>query len=172
MKRRAKMHRVWLLALIIALVSLPGCAKIKVVDRTLTNALPVMESGAAANTDKHDLAVLAIDFDPPLEYEQLVISKEGITLLVAVENSGSNNENNVAVQAELSTDDGQTVILSDESLITSIAPGEITIVRFKSQRDVPYRAAYQLKVSVVPVTGEARITNNQKSYDLYITQPE
>ncbi len=173
MKRRAKMRCVWLLVLAVALVSLPGCVKINIVDRTPATVLPPMELGAAANADEHNLAVLAIDFDPPLEYEQIMASKrEGITLLVAVENTGGSSEDSVTVQAELSTDDGQTVILEDENLIPVIAPGEIKIVRFKTLGDIPYRSAYQLKVRVVPVKGEARTANNQKSYDLYITQPE
>jgi len=172
MKRRAKMRYVWLPVLAVALVLLSGCVKIKVIDRTMATVLPPVELEAAANADEHDLAVLAIDFDPPLEYEQIMASREGITLLVAVENTGGNSENNVTVQAELSTDDGQTIILEDEDQIPTIAPGEIKIVRFKSLGDIPYRTAYQLKVQVAPVTGEARTANNQKSYDLYVTQPE
>ncbi len=171
MKRRAKMRCVWLLALVVTL-ALSGCVKISVVDRTSTTTLPPVEAKVGSNVDEHDLAVLAIDFDPPLEYEQIMAAKEGITLLVAVENSGDSSENNVTIQAELSTDDGQIVILEDENLIPNIAPGEITIVRFKSLGDIPYRNAYRLKVWIEPVSGEARITNNQKSYDLYVTQPE
>jgi hypothetical protein len=172
MKRRAKMRCVWLLVLAVALVSLPGCVKINIVDRTPATVLPPVELDAAANADEHNLAVLAIDFDPPLEYEQIMAGREGITLLVAVENTGGSSENGVTVQAELSTDDGQMVILEDETLIPAIAPGEIKIVRFKTVGDIPYRSAYQLKVEVVPVKGEARTANNQKNYDLYVTQPE
>lgn len=172
MKRKAKMRCFWLPVLAVALVFFPGCVKINIVDRTPTTTFPPVELNATANADKHDLAVLAIDFDPPLEYEQLITSKDGITLLVAVENSGDSNENDVTVQAELSTDDGQKVIMTNENLIPAIAPGEIRIVRFKSLGDIPYRTAYRLKVWVAPVTGEAFITNNQKSYDLYVTQSE
>jgi hypothetical protein len=172
MKRRAKVRCVWLLVLAVALVFLPGCAKIKIVDQTLAAVPTPLESAAVSNTDEHDLAVLAIDFDPPLEYEQIMAGREGITLLVAVENTGGSNESGVTVQAELSTDDGQTVILEDENLIPAIAAGEITIVRFKTLADIPHRTAYQLKVRVVPVIGETRAANNQKSYELYVTQPE
>jgi hypothetical protein len=172
MKHRAQMWCVWLLALVVVPILLPGCVQINIVDRTPTITLPTAELDSFANADKHDLAVLAIDFDPPLEYEQIMASREGITLLVAVENSGGNSEDNVTVQVELATDEGQTIVLKDESLIPAIAPGEIKIARFKSLGDIPYRTAYQLKVWVAPVTGEALITNNQKSYDLYITQPE
>ncbi|MDY7039288.1 MAG: hypothetical protein SVX38_00305 [Chloroflexota bacterium] len=172
MKHSTKMWCICFPVLSIALVLLPGCANIRIVDRTTETALPPADFDAAANADEHDMAVLAIDFDPPLEYEQIMLSKKGITLLVAVENSGCSNESNVTVQAALSTDDGKTVVLEDEKLIPDIAPGEITIVRFKSLGDIPYRKAYQLEVRVLPVTGEAHAVNNQKSYDLYVTQPE
>jgi len=117
------------------------------------------------------LAVLAIDFDPPLEYEQIVVKGEQATLLVAVENIGLQTATGVKVKARLSAYDDDTPILEKTCYIDTIAPGQIKIARFKDISRIPYRQAYHLQVWVLPVFGEVGMANNQKSYDLYITMP-
>jgi hypothetical protein len=159
-------------ALALAVVALSGCIKVEVVDRSpsITVASPAIPAEVAT---EHDLAVLAVDFDPPLQYDEIVALKtrgEGITLLVAIENTGTNAEQNVVVKVSLSKDNGKTVFLQKEGAIEAIAPGEIKIVQFKDT-DIPFSYAYQLSVQVVPVAGEVRVGDNQRKYDLLITQP-
>ncbi len=119
--------------------------------------------------DEHDVAVLAIDFDPSLEYEQIIAKGEQATLLVAVENIGLQTEEDVKVKAQLSAYEDDTPILEKTCHIDSIAPGQIKIARFRGISRIPYRPAYRLKVQVLPVPGEIGTANNQKSYDLYTT---
>jgi hypothetical protein len=121
--------------------------------------------------DEHDLAVLAIDFDPSLEYEQIMVKGEQATLLVAVENIGLQTEADVKVKARLSAHEDDTPILEKTCHIDTIAPGQIKIARFRGISRIPYRRAYRLKVWVLPVLGEVSTANNQKSYDLFVNMP-
>jgi hypothetical protein len=161
-----------LVALLLAAVCLSGCIQIQIIDRTPSVLEPVTPS-EQDQVEEHDLAVLAVDFDPPLEYEEIIARKnrgEGITLLVAVENTGVNTERGVTVEVELSKDKGATLFLHKQGSIETIAPGEIKIIHFKDT-EIPFSYEYSLRVRVEPVTGETRTIDNQKSYDLLITQP-
>jgi hypothetical protein len=114
-----------------------------------------------------------VDFDPPLVYEEILARKsrgEGITLLVAVENTGTHTEQGVLVQVQLSDRNGETSFLHKQGVIEIIAPGEIKIVQFRDT-DIPFSYEYELQVSVDPVVGETRLADNYKMYDLLITQP-
>jgi hypothetical protein len=158
--------------LIVATVIVSGCVNIEVIDRSsfTTNSI----SGVGQDElSEHDLAVLAVDFDPPLVYEEILASKsrgEGITLLVAVENTSTNTEQDVSVQVQLSDRNGETVFLHKQGVIETIAPGEIKIVQFRDT-DIPFSYEYELQVSVDAVVGETRLADNRKLYDLLITQP-
>ena len=159
-------------ALLLSVVCLSGCIRIQIVDRTPSTLAPTppMEK---EKVEAHDLAVLAVDFDLPLEYEKIMERKnkgEGITLLVAVENTGASTEQNVVVRVQLSKDEGRTVFLQKDEAVQSIAPGEIKLVHFRDT-EVPFSYEYRLRVSVLPVLGETQLVDNQKSYDLLITQP-
>ncbi len=162
-----------LVTLALALVS-AGCIQIQVIDRT-PQSTDLTAEAEGDELEEHDLAVLAVDFDPPLEYDEIMAQRdrgEGITLLVAVENTGSSTEHDVTVEVRLSKikDQDQVVLLSKEGTISEIAPGEIKIVHFKDT-DIPFSYRYSLWVHVVPVSGETRQSDNQKSYELLITQP-
>jgi hypothetical protein len=174
MSHRGETCRVWFVMVIVMLtsLSLAGCAEIKIVDRTpdSLNTLS-LSSKVVTPVEEHDLAVLAIDFDPPLDYEQIVVEGEQATLLVAVENIGLQTEADVKVKARLSGNEDDTPILERTCHIGAIAPGQIKIARFKDISRIPYRQEYLLKVWVLPVSGEIGVANNQRSYDLYITMP-
>jgi hypothetical protein len=165
---------VWLylkgLALIagVVLLCLTGCNRIEVVDRQegSDTEAPIPSQ---VTPDEHDLAILAVDFEPQLDYEQIVSDLNGITLLVAVENTGLSTETGVLVEAQLSADDGRTVIVERSAEIASIAPGETQVVRFSQLPRPPYRPTYQLSVQAVAVPGEANLTNNLRVYDITIT---
>ncbi|MBN1933743.1 MAG: hypothetical protein JW934_03710 [Anaerolineae bacterium] len=161
-----------LLLLVLSAFALNGCIQIQVIDRTPAVSEPVKETNKP-QIQEHDLAVLAVDFDPPLDYNKIMERKklgEGITLLVAVENTGVSTENDVTVQISLSKDQEQTPFLKQSGIISSIAPGEIKIIHFKDN-DIPLSYEYHLQVDVNPAKDETRLINNQKNYDLLITQP-
>ena len=173
MSQRGEMRCIWLVTVIMMLtsLSLAGCAGVEIVDRAPVSFDTLSLSKARTPVDEHDLAVLAIDFDPPLEYEQIMVRGEQATLLVAVENLGFQTEADVKVKARLSAYEDDTPILEKTCYIGPIAPGQIKIARFKDISRIPYRPAYRLKVWVLPVPGEVGMANNQRSYDLYITMP-
>jgi hypothetical protein len=158
--------------LILATMVSGGCVDVEVVDRT-SSVLQDAVGPGADEASEHDLAVLAVDFDPPLEYEEIIACRdrgEGITLLVAVENTGISVEQKVTVQVQLSESDSGKVFLHKEGTIASIVPGEIKIVQFRDT-DIPFSYEYSLDVDVLPVAGETRLVDNQKSYELLITRP-
>jgi hypothetical protein len=176
-KREASMSsRNWrriaaLILLSVAAIWTGGCSSIQIIDRTPSTVQP-RPSLQVQEIDEHNLAVLAVDFDPPLEYREILAARnrgEGITLLVAVENTGSVIERDVVVEVELYRDGGG-LILHQEGSVEAIAPGEIKLVRFKDA-EIPFSYRYQLKVHVLPVEGEVRLADNIKSYDLLVTGP-
>ena len=171
MSQRGKMRCIWLVTVIMMLasLSLAGCTTVQIVDRAPTPLDTLSPSKVRTRVDEHDVAVLAIDFDPPLDYEQIVVRGEQATLLVAVENIGLQTEADVIVKTRLSAYEDVTPILEKTCYIDTIAPGQIRIARFKDISRIPYRSVYRLKVWVLPVPGEIGIANNQRSYDLYRT---
>ena len=133
-------------------LALAGCVQVEVV-----GGLPSPGATSSATvatpsppTSEHDVAVLAVDFEPALEYEHIISDSEGITLLVAVENTGLWAEIDVQVEARLSSYKSDDPILEDVRAIDAIAPGEIKIVRSKTPSRIPYRPAYRLRVHVLP----------------------
>ena len=160
------------LVLFLAVVVTGGCVDVEVIDRSASAPSSVIVS-RQNSIEEHNLAILAVDFDPPLNYQEIMACKsrgEGITLLVAVENAGVHAERDVLVRARLSQRSSEMVYVEKQGMIETIAPGEIKIVHLRDT-DVPFSFEYTLSVSVVPVAGEKRFDDNFKSYDLLITQP-
>ena len=171
LSRKGK-HLAAFTVLLLAATFVSGCINIQLIDRTPSTIEPT-PSIPEHDIEEHNLAVLAVDFDPPLNYEDIVARRntgEGITLLVAVENTGATAERDVSVEVTLSKEEGNTLFLHKEGSIDAIAPGEIKLVHFKDT-EIPFSYEYQLRVHVAAVDGETRVTDNVKSYDLLITQP-
>lgn len=161
------LKRLALLAAIIIL-SLTGCIQIEVVDHQKEDnaGTPTLSE---ITPDEHDLAILAVDFEPQLDYEQIVNNPDGITLLIAIENTGMSTETDVLIETQLSCDETRTIIAERSAEIASIAPGETQVVRFAQIPRPPYRRAYQLSVQAVAVPGETNLANNSRIYDINIT---
>ena len=159
------LKRLTLMASLIAL-SLTGCFQIEVVDHQEQTDTT---TPSQITPDEHDLAILAVDFEPQLDYEQIVNNPDSITLLIAVENTGFSTEAGVAIEARLSCDEGRTTIVERSAEIASIAPGETQVVRFTQIPRPPYRPAYQLLVQAVAVPGETNLADNLRLYDIHIT---
>ena len=170
MSRRRKMRCIGFVAvMMLASLSLAGCAEVTGVDRAPAAFDTLSPSKTKTFVDEHDVAVLAIDFDPSLEYEQILAKGEQATLLVAVENLGLQTEAEVIVKVQLSANEDSIPILEKTCCIDTVAPGQIRIARFRGISRIPYRSAYRLKVWVPPIPGEIGIANNQRTYDLHIT---
>jgi hypothetical protein len=156
---------VWLLAVL----SLAGCAEVKVIDATPAVYTPeALTSPLPKGPVERNLVVLAVDFDPPLEYEQLLLRRQPISLLVAIENVGAIKEQDITVRAQLSTLEDPEFLLTQGASISSIAPGEIQVVRFGQLGAIPLHKTYSLEVIVDAVQGESDLTDNRKAYDIQI----
>jgi hypothetical protein len=156
---------------ILALASLAGCAGIEVIDATPASNSPELSAHRPSEGDgQHNLTIRSVDFYPPLNYHQLIIQQESLTLLVTIENTGSNTEHDVAVRAELSTPYDPDVSLSQGASLASIAPGQVQIVRFSRLGAIPYHQSYHLEVTVDAVSGEQNLADNLRAFDIEIQQ--
>ena len=160
----------WIIGVLtLTLLTLGACAEVSVVDITPDASTHELLAGAPASEEgRHDLAVLAVDFDPPLDYQQLILRQRSVALLVVIENSGTVTERDVTVRARLSAPTEDDLLLTQDLRVESIAPGEIQIVRFEGLGKIPYYDAYQLEVAVDPVGGESDPGNNRKAFDIEI----
>jgi hypothetical protein len=155
--------------LLLSVLSLVGCADVSIVDKEPTLSTPdALTNPAPSGDGTHNLAVLAVDFDPPLTYQQLVIRPQSVELLVAVENTGKVTERDVTVRAQLSTPQNPDGLLTQGASLASIAPGEIQIVHFARLSEIPFHETYILEVVVEPVPGETDLTDNTRAFELQI----
>jgi hypothetical protein len=157
-------------ALLLILLLLAGCAEVQVVEPVPSGTPSLFVSPLSSGEGDHNLAVMAAVLDPPLQYQQLILRRQSVTLLVAIENRGASTERNVAVHATLTSPRDAELSLSQEASVASIAPGEIQIVRFARLQEIPYYSAYRLEVSVDPVAGELDLSDNGKVYDVRISR--
>ena len=157
--------------LLMALVTLSGCVEVHEVDTAATASTPDVFTSPLPGVEYHNLAVLTVDFDPPLDYQQLILHRQSVTLLVAVENTGSYTQRDVTVRAELSTLEDAEFLLTRGASVESIAPGEIQVVHFARLGEIPYHQVYHLEVIVDPVDGESDLGDNLKAFDIQIHQP-
>jgi hypothetical protein len=172
--RNRGLKQSWLFgALLLVLVTITGCVEVEVRDAIPAAGAPEpFASPLLGEDEEHNLAILAVDFDPPLDYQQLIIRRRSIALLVAVENRGTSTERDVAVRAQLSTSEDPDLLLSQGASISSIAPGEIQVVRFAQFGRIPYHQIYRLEVAVDPIKGESDLGDNRKAFDIEIRQDE
>lgn len=161
--------RVAVLLSALLLTVLTGCTQFQVETRQL-DALTTTAQDVSARLPQHDVAVLAIDFDPPLETIQSLSDLETVSLLVAVENTGLAAERNVVVRAELRLDNREpSPVLVRTATVEQLAPGEVRVIRLQGLSEIPIRTEYWLRVRAIPVVGESDITDNQRIYRLQLT---
>jgi len=158
--------------LLLAAVALSGCVEVQIVDATpvagsdLVQTAPELPAGGP-----HDLAVLAVDFDPPLDYHHLITLRQPISLLVAVENRGGATERKVAVAVLLTSPEAPALEKTGAATIESISPGEIQVVRFPALQEIPLLMRYRLDVTVGPLEEERSLSDNRMSFEIKI-RPE
>jgi hypothetical protein len=175
--RRVSLRRVVLVTLLVLVsILILGCQPlIEVVQPAaadaIVNSVPAL---ATVAPDERGVAVIGIDFDPPLEAGQLLASG-GVTLLVALENQGQVVESNVRVTARLFDPSaaGKTIDLANETVtVKQLNPGELRVVRFTQVTDLPSRERYKLLIEVTPVPGERERADNVKTYDIIVRAAE
>lgn len=157
-------------ALVLVALALTGCVEVEVRDVTPAAEVPAqfVDGPLAPGEGERNLGILAVEFDPPLDYKRIILAPESVTLLVAVENTGSRTARDTAVRAELTSPDYPDLLLTDTVLIESIAPGEIQVVRFPPLQDIPRMWHYHLEVLVDNVEGERDLADNVRSLDIEI----
>lgn len=159
-----------ILLLIFVSTVLLGCQPlIEVVQPATPLASPV-----AVPVDDRGVAIMGVDFDPPLEAGQLLVTG-GVTLLVAIENQGQIMEPSVRVTARLLDPDAPSRAgdLANETVIVkSLDPRELRVVRFTQVTELPIREHYKLLVEVIPLPGERERSDNVKTYDILVRPTE
>lgn len=156
-----------LLSLLLSVV-LAGCTQVRIETRPL-DTFNALTQDVSAKIQEHDLAVLAIDFDPPLDTIVSVQDLSGAHLLIAVENSGLFVERDLTLLAELRLDSRDpSPVLVRLASIDQIAPGEAKVVRLLGLSEIPIRTEYWLKVRISPVVGEEDVADNQRIYRLQL----
>ena len=145
-------------------VTLTGCVRLEVVDTQPT----VGTSIPSASPPEHNLAILTVDFEPPLNYQQLILGPQSLSLVISIENTGSHTERNVTVRAELSTPEDPDMLLTQGASVASIDPGKVQVVRFSCLGEIPYHQNYHLEVVVEPVDGESDLIDNIRAFDIQI----
>lgn len=118
----------------------------------------------------HALAVVGVDFDPPLQYEQ-IMAAGGVSLVVAVHNRGLYTESEVEVTAQLydPAARGKPIpLLNETAVIETLEPGDVRLVRFGQVTALPLRGRYKLVVQVSAVTGETDRSDNVRIYEIVV----
>jgi len=147
-----------------------GCGSISVADNTPTSSTPALSSEVSdslATGPSHDLAIMGVDFDPPLDVDRIA-NHEPITLVVGVSNQGNRRETNVRLTADLWSVDRSQHLLHSEQTMGSIAAGNVVPVRLVNTRTPPFLTVYHLSVDIVPVDGESNTQNNSRQLDILV----
>lgn len=118
----------------------------------------------------HDLAILGVEFDPPLDLAQ-ILSRGSIRLVVAIENRGLSPQFDVRVTARLvDPGDGSDprVLFDEEVSVRRLEAGELRTVGFPQVSDLPRLDVYHLEVHVEPVPGEADTADNTRAFEILL----
>ena len=157
------------IAWLISGLALIGCAPNIEITQDLTP--PPL---ATAVPQAHALAIVGVDFDPPLEYAQ-VVANGRVTLLVAIENRGQSDEHDLTLSARLLDGGGgmgRLELLNERLMLERIGAGEVQVVRFSPVTQLPRRQNYQLQVTLSPAVGEIDLSDNQRTYEITVQTSE
>ena len=114
-----------------------------------------------------DVAVAAVDFEPPLKPGANLAAGD-ISLLVAVDNRGDRREKDIQVVAQILGKD-EELLYSDARVVDSLAAGEGRVVQLGRLAELPLRSSYTIKVWASAVPGETRLENNAKTFRVQIS---
>lgn len=164
--RRAPVHRALAMTIVLSVaLLLQGCQpSIEVIPPAAP--LPI----ATVAPEEHSVAIVGVEFDPPLDAAQ-ILSSGGVTLLVALENRGLVTESSLRVSARLFDpgDQGRSTELLNESLtVRSLTPGELRVVRFTQVSQLPARSHYKLVIEAATAPGERIHEDNVRTFDIIV----
>ncbi|MGE5620862.1 MAG: hypothetical protein ACM3US_16565 [Sphingomonadaceae bacterium] len=132
-------------------LTLAGCDFIVEEARTFRGgAEPGAKPTAVADLPEYDVAVSAIDFDPPLKRETLVSTQNSVKLLAAVENRGTMPLTGLLVEARVTSQKGDFTA-DDRVPIDRLSPGETKVVEFEGvapAQVLPRSTSYRVRVLV------------------------
>jgi len=117
-----------------------------------------IEASGLVNSASHDIAVLSVDLEP-----QSSSQKGGGVLLIAIDNNGTEAENEVVLEVK-ATRDGQTIVQNNRiQPVGKLAPGEMEVVRIVGVSISSLQSDDWLVVVAEPVPGETDHANNTKA---------
>ncbi len=150
---------------ILALVlTLGACGTVQVTEVPLTAG---GEHQISSAVDGQFVNILGVDFDPPLDYlDDLRV--QGVTLLVALENRGSQPVRDVRVVARLHVGGSQKRVIERTGVVPELVPGQVTVYRFPRVKSLPLRRVYRLHIQVL--TADGRQVLNQRTYTLRVSR--
>jgi hypothetical protein len=128
---------------------------------------PAVGVVAEAAGPRHDLAVISLDFDPPLRVLQIERAASDLSLLVAVDNKGTFTERQVPIVAELRSQSDE-LLVRQRKVVDTIAPGQAAVVKLAGFGKVPARPGYVVVVRVESVPGETNVDNNGTTLPLQV----
>lgn len=116
-----------LFGLVVALLS-TGC-KLTIEEQDSEPSIPrEVVAGSSSGMPEYEVAISAIDFDPPLQRAMLITTQK-MKLLAAVENRGTKRLSQLLVEARVSSRGGE-YSAQDRTQLWSLAPGETRIAEF------------------------------------------
>ncbi len=130
-------------------------------------------STGIAQLPDYDVAVSAIDFDPPLNRETVLNSQRPIKLLAAVENKGTMPATGLTVEARITSQKGEFTA-QDRAQIERLSPGETRLVEFVGVAPVPVNTlprspSYQIRVTVSGKQLDGNTSNNTREVIVRVT---
>lgn len=144
--------------LAVAVVAGGGCSDI--LDSDSTGAV---EQSAGSVPERHDIAITAVDADPPW-ISRLAMPNTALSLLAVVENKGNVKESGIVVEASLYSSGRERLLLYGVSTINELAPGQSEVVRFGPFFQIPASSSYILEVEAKPVPFEELRANNLRMF--------
>ncbi len=138
-----------------------GCGLIAVVESPAPSA-----ALTGPSTETHDLAVTAVSFVPDL-VDGAKERRGG--LLAVIENRGRERAADVRITASLYGPTKGELLAREEATIALLVAGESQVITFPEVQGLPLRTRYSLTVEVQPITGETRLQNNARTFELDVS---
>lgn len=170
---RGRFHEgaiVGLASLVIVAALLAGCqTSVQVNQRAQPKQDP--EAIAAPQPMEHNLSLLAVDFDPPLDQLELAMG-QGVTLMAAIQNNGQDTERSIPIIARLyDMEKGgarSALLVESVTYLDEIGPGEISIARFDRLTSLPVRSRYFLTIEIARIPGEFALADNIQRFEIVV----
>lgn len=136
----------------LAVILTAGCiVSIEESNKTGDGGKRQAESVAAAPLPSFDVAISAVDFDPPLSRDVPFDAQHHVKLMAAVENKGTMQLSKLVVVARLASQRGD-FSTQDRVNVDSLSPGETRVVEFDAVAPpadaLPRSRSFSIKVSV------------------------